>query len=395
MEKRKGKKFKYFKPTEFFYITHIDNLKSILEKGIFCHNKAKDEGYLIKEISNEEVMDIRKDKKVNGIPLWDYANLYMRVTNAMLYKVIRKYGLSNIIILGINKNVLSKAGVCITDKNAACSFTKEFSGADFEEVFKKIGYPLSLEYWTDKFKQQVMAEVLVPNMIPPEYIQKIFVPNEEALENVGKISKNEKKAPIIKAPKMFFQPTKNIEITDKLKIMQGDMFYSEMQTLTVSVNTAGVMGAGLASRVRNQFFDVFREYQKVLGEKKLKMGQPTLYERPDTYENTLIYTEEGEEELIPSHWFLIFPTKNHWALPSDKEGIEKGLIFLRENYKKWRIESLALPALGCGLGKLSWKDIGPLMVKYLKDLEIKVEIYLPNKNIPEEQLTKEFLLGEK
>ena len=59
------------------------------------------------------------------------------------------------------------------------------------------------------------------------------------------------------------------------------------------------------------------------------------------------------------------------------------------------MESLALPALGCGLGKLSWEEIGPLMVKYLKDLDIEVEIYLPNKELPKKQLTKEFLLNLK
>jgi hypothetical protein len=32
------------------------------------------------------------------------------------------------------------------------------------------------------------------------------------------------------------------------------------------------------------------------------------------------------------------------------------------------------------------------MAKHLKDLEIPVEIYLPNKEIPYGQLTKEFLL---
>jgi len=74
---------------------------------------------------------------------------------------------------------------------------------------------------------------------------------------------------------------------------------------------------------------------------------------------------------------------------------EKGLKFLKENYKEWRIESLALPALGCGLGKLSWEEVGPLMVKYLKDLGINVGIYLPNYDIPEDQKTKEFLLSLK
>lgn len=392
---KKERRFKYPKPSEFFYITHVDNLKNILKEGIFCHNQAKEKGYLIKEISDEEVMDRRRDKIVNGIGLWDYANLYMRVTNAMLYKVIRKFELKKIVILSINKSILSNSGVYITSKNAACDFSEEFKGADFERVFKKIGYPLSLEYWTNKHKQEIMAEVLVPTKIDSKYIQKIFVPNEESRKELQEMGINKKKFPIIEDPKKFFQPTNNISITENIQLVQGDMFYSEMETLTISVNTEGVMGAGLASRAKNQFPDVFREYVNALEKGKLKMGQPFLYKRPDTLDNTLIYVEEGEEELIPSHWFLIFPTKNNWRFDSDKEGIEKGLIFLKENYKKWEIKSLALPALGCGLGNLSWGEIGPLMVKHLKEMDIRIEIYLPNKEIPKEQYTKEFLLKEK
>lgn len=383
---------RFYQPSEFFYIAHINNLKSILEKGIFCHNKASEEGYLIEEISNEEVMDIRKDKEINNISLWDYANIYLRVTNAMLYRVIRKFGVENLIILSINQNVLYRGEVYITDGNAAAFGSKFYPASEFKNVIKKVGYSLSLEYWTSRYKQRVMAEILVPDNIPPSYIQKIFVPNEEVFKKVSEMGINTKKYPIIEDPKIFFQPIESFEITGKIKLIKGDMFYSDRETLTVSVNTVGVMGAGLASRVKNQFPDVFTEYIKALNNGYLKMGQPSLYKRPDTFENTLIQTEEGEEELIPSHWFLIFPTKNHWRFPSDKEGIKKGLLFLKENYEKWGISSLALPALGCGLGKLSWEEIGPLMIRILKDLDMEVEIYLPNKKVPKKQLTKEFLL---
>jgi hypothetical protein len=44
---------------------------------------------------------------------------------------------------------------------------------------------------------------------------------------------------------------------------------------------------------------------------------------------------------------------------------------------------------------MEWKDIGPLMRRYLKKLDIDIEIYLLNKKIPEKQLTKEFLLKSK
>jgi O-acetyl-ADP-ribose deacetylase (regulator of RNase III) len=66
-----------------------------------------------------------------------------------------------------------------------------------------------------------------------------------------------------------------------------------------------------------------------------------------------------------------------------------------ENYKSEGIKSLALPALGCGLGNLEWKDVGPVMCSRLSKLEIPVVIYLPReREIPAEYLSAKFLLGK-
>jgi len=68
---------------------------------------------------------------------------------------------------------------------------------------------------------------------------------------------------------------------------------------------------------------------------------------------------------------------------------------LVNNYKKDGIESLSIPALGCGLGWLDWGIVGPLLCNYLQDLDIPVNLYLPiEKKIPEVQLSKDILLGE-
>jgi len=106
-------------------------------------------------------------------------------------------------------------------------------------------------------------------------------------------------------------------------------------------------------------------------------------------DTTASVTENGQR------WFLLFPTKNHWREKSPIEGIERGLQWLVENYKKLDISSIALPALGCGLGGLDWKDVGPLMCRYLSQTNLQSSIYLPlERPIPPEQLNPEFLLQE-
>ena len=168
-----------------------------------------------------------------------------------------------------------------------------------------------------------------------------------------------------------------------------------MQTFAISVNTVGIMGKGLASRAKYQFPDVYVLYQDLCRHRKLRMGVPYLYKREENYEKTLI--EDGSATVTENghRWFLLFPTKNHWREKSPTEGIQQGLQWLMENYKTQGIKSIALPALGCGLGGLDWKDIGPLMCQSLSSIDIDTSIYLPLEGtpLPSEQLNSKFLFN--
>jgi O-acetyl-ADP-ribose deacetylase (regulator of RNase III) len=57
------------------------------------------------------------------------------------------------------------------------------------------------------------------------------------------------------------------------------------------------------------------------------------------------------------------------------------------------IESIAFPALGCGNGGLNWNDVKPVMIEFLEDLDIKIEIYEPvnqtETNLSENQTEEE------
>jgi O-acetyl-ADP-ribose deacetylase (regulator of RNase III) len=195
---------------------------------------------------------------------------------------------------------------------------------------------------------------------------------------------------------MFFLPARRYRITDLLSLAEGDMFFSTMQTLTVSVNTVGIMGKGLASRAKYQFPDVYVVYQDACRKKALKMGKPFLYKREVSFDDELV--DEPQAFAGPNcvKWFLVFATKRHWRENSDLDGIEEGLRWIIANHKKEGIASIALPALGCGLGNLDWRKVGPLLCQNLVRLGIPVAIYLPReKAISQEYLSPEYLLGRK
>jgi O-acetyl-ADP-ribose deacetylase (regulator of RNase III) len=117
------------------------------------------------------------------------------------------------------------------------------------------------------------------------------------------------------------------------------------------------MGRGLALDFKQRYPAMFAVYQQECKTGKLRIGRPTLY-----------------RDSTP--WILNFPTKDHWRFPSRLDYLEKGLEFLVANYQKSGIKSIAFPKLGTQNGKLSWDEVGPLMVRYLCQLDAEVYIYI-------------------
>ena len=56
------------------------------------------------------------------------------------------------------------------------------------------------------------------------------------------------------------------------------------------------------------------------------------------------------------------------------EYVESGLEYLVKNYDKLGIKSVAIPALGCGLGGLKWEEVKEKILSILSEIDDKVEI---------------------
>lgn len=143
----------------------------------------------------------------------------------------------------------------------------------------------------------------------------------------------------------------------QIQYLKGDIFDSKAQVIVNTVNCQGVMGKGLALAFKERFPDMFATYQHDCKSGKLHIGRPTIYTKS-------------------TPWILNFPTKNYWRYPSKIEYLEEGLDFLVARYKAVGITSIAFPKLGAQNGKLSWEEVGPLMAKYLSQLDIDVYVYI-------------------
>src|SRR3989304_3824922 len=157
-----------------------------------------------------------------------------------------------------------------------------------------------------------------------------------------------------------------------MKILVGDILQSKAQTLINTVNCVGIMGKGIAQEFKNRFPEMFDDYAERCERKERQVGIPYLY-----------------KTLFPPQ-VINFPTKDHWKSVSRIKDIERGLEHLLLHYKEWGVSSLAIPPLGCGSGYLDWKDVGPMIYKYVRKMGIPVEMYAPY-GVPAKELTVEFL----
>src|SRR5262245_32232822 len=102
-----------------YYIAHIDNLISIVEKGILSHERVEKAGISHTPIYDEHIVKARKEIITpDGNSLWNFANLFFNPRNPMLYRILREKPAKDIVIIALNPVILNKNGIFITTGNA-------------------------------------------------------------------------------------------------------------------------------------------------------------------------------------------------------------------------------------------------------------------------------------
>lgn len=175
---------------ELHYITPIANVPSILRYGILSNRRASRVRH--SSVAMKEIQERRARKRVpGGLPLHEYANLYISARNPMLHKLLHMH--AELCILRVDTNVLDTPGTVVTDGNAASKHTR-FAPApqglrvvDRERTFA--------EWWTDldqyeyyRKKNAKCAEILIPDVVPRNFLMGSYVSCQEALERYVALS---------------------------------------------------------------------------------------------------------------------------------------------------------------------------------------------------------------
>lgn len=144
---------------------------------------------------------------------------------------------------------------------------------------------------------------------------------------------------------------------------QGNLLEARVDALVNTVNTVGVMGAGIALMFKERFGRNFDLYAAACKAQQVKVGE-------------MFLTETGE--LDGPRWIINFPTKEHWKGRSRLEWVESGLEDLKRVLRERKIRSVAIPPLGAGNGGLDWPTVRARIHDALVNLEdLDVIVYEP------------------
>ena len=132
----------------------------------------------------------------------------------------------------------------------------------------------------------------------------------------------------------------------------GNILHDQADAIVNTVNTVGVMGKGLALQFKKAFPDNFKVYKKACDDKSLETGA---------------VLSVSLNSVSAPFYIVNFPTKAHWRGNSKLEYIEQGLESLKEEVQRLGLKSVAIPALGSGLGGLDWQQVDQLIQQSLAE----------------------------
>lgn len=125
--------------------------------------------------------------------------------------------------------------------------------------------------------------------------------------------------------------------------------------IAIPVNRVGVAGAGLAKAAAQQWPAWAESYKQHFGKGSKGPHWVTV----------------GDLHVVS------VPTKNHWCDPSPWDLVQKSIQELAELAEAQSWKSVAVPALGCGLGGLPWAQVRVEMGRFFDPSPVLFLVFAP------------------
>lgn len=136
------------------------------------------------------------------------------------------------------------------------------------------------------------------------------------------------------------------------KFIQDDVFNHRECYYAHCISRDYALGAGIAVE-----FD--RRYN--MRSRLIKLAE----EKPETLDEKCIQVENV---------FNLITKEKYWRKPSYKS-LRESLLEMREKISKDKnVKKLVMPKIGCGLDRLSWDKVEPMIQEIFKDLDIEIVV---------------------
>jgi hypothetical protein len=181
-----------YKGRYFYHFTHIDNIESIIRaKGLISTNIKLQNGINHHNVANVNIQNRRSEMKVTVEPggvVHDYVPFYFASTNKMLLGLLNKKIVDQpyVVFIAVSIEKLLNENVIFTDASANTNVPPNFYNDpnDLNELSWSL---IDKTKWKDNTNVELhlrMAEVLVHNHVPLEWIDSYIVFNDICKEKI-------------------------------------------------------------------------------------------------------------------------------------------------------------------------------------------------------------------
>lgn len=150
-------------------------------------------------------------------------------------------------------------------------------------------------------------------------------------------------------------------------MINKNIIFAEEDIIAHGCNAQGKMGSGVAKAIRARWPAAYAQYKgyydSINGELPLGVAQ-------------IVAVEYQDNEVIKfvanciTQQYYGYDNKTYASLNAIISSLKEVVEFAyKYNY------SVALPPIGCGLGGLSWSDVGPVIEEIFNSKQVKFQVY--------------------
>jgi O-acetyl-ADP-ribose deacetylase (regulator of RNase III) len=119
----------------------------------------------------------------------------------------------------------------------------------------------------------------------------------------------------------------------------GDIFnFEDIHNFAHGCNCAGAMGKGIAVQFKDKFPEMYREYKSLCKDGRFNLGDLFAFQ----YDKGYIFN---------------LGTQASWRTKADIDSLQEALLKMLLFASNEKLDKIALPKIGAGLGGLVWEEV--------------------------------------